>query len=189
MHTQCRTTPANRTRVAAAATARLQVRQSQARFGGPPVRGRQRSDHMHRIEQPAFKARRTSRRNAEMVSPRSSRPSSRVPPSSTRCTSTRGCGAIVDQKRREQFLNHLRCRGDPGAPSFAALEFAGPLAERLGFGERSWLRRSRSSPCDVNCTRRPMRSNSCSPRSASSAWICRDKAGSVDASVGCVTVS
>jgi hypothetical protein len=33
---------------------------------GQPVRGRQRSDHMHRIEQSAFKARRASRRNAEM---------------------------------------------------------------------------------------------------------------------------
>ena len=44
---------------------------------------------------------------------------------------------IADQKRCEQVLDHLRCRGDPEDSSFAALELASPLAERLGFGEQS----------------------------------------------------
>src|SRR5262245_39561094 len=38
-------------------------------------------------------------------------------------------------------------------------------------------RRSRSSPSAVSCTRRPIRSNSGTPRSPSSAWIWRETAG------------
>ena len=44
---------------------------------------------------------------------------------------------IEDQKRREQVLDHLRCCADPQDSSFAALELASPLAERLGFGKQS----------------------------------------------------
>ena len=44
---------------------------------------------------------------------------------------------IADQKIREQILYHLWCRGDPENSSFAALELARPLAERLCFGEQA----------------------------------------------------
>ena len=84
---------------------------------------------------------------------------------------------VADQKRREQVLDHLRCRADPEDSGFAALELASPLAERLGFGKQSAaapqqvfaLRRQLHAPTDAVEQRHT--------KSASSAWICRDNAG------------
>jgi len=43
--------------------------------------------------------------------------------------------SIVNQKGREQVLDHLRCRGHPQDSSFATLELPRPLPECLRFGE------------------------------------------------------
>ena len=81
---------------------------------GQPVRGRQRSDHMHRVQQPAFEARRARRRNAEMnlaAFEPAEQPSAAI---LDQVHLHAGMAApVADQKRREQVLDHLRCRGDP----------------------------------------------------------------------------
>ena len=50
---------------------------------------------------------------------------------------TRVGAAIAHQEGCKQVLDNLRCRADPEYPRFAALQFAGPLTERLRFGQQA----------------------------------------------------
>jgi hypothetical protein len=110
----------------------------QHRAARQTVRGRERCDHVYWIKQPAFKAGRACRRQAEMNF-------AAVEPAKQACASlldemylyTWVTAAIVHEERCKQVLDDLRRRAHPEYPGFAALQLASPLAEGLRFGQQA----------------------------------------------------